>query len=977
MIIKNIMTKQNLVFCFSIFAFLLSATAQTPVDPGTSSGKVFLKDYSVILNTTGKNIPDAEILSGKMDNEFVAFADYEIPKGSTGHWIKLVLQNKSPKPEKYFLGTTRFDLISFYTQAGSGRWTAQQSGTNFPHKQKKIVAGHFSFADVIVPPRQSMAVYIKVKNLKSPSFQFVPLDLTAFTEKQFIFEFGNTKNYDLVFLGIVLIMALYNFILFFITRERSYLYYVGYNLFILSYVASLSGEAVSLLFPDSSMQQQLVLYTGMGTLAFYTFFARKTLEYKKYFPFWNKALLIIAIITLLMAIPTWLGWLFISIPVCFAAAFVTYPAILVTAIILARKKNAPASYFVVAATFLIIFLIISFLQMLQLFPVSLFGLQANTITQIGVSFELALLSLALGARIISIREKTFKESEQRLSQYFEAMPVGVYVVDKNGHPSFVNRYAIDLMGQGINPGIEPSQISTVHHAYKTGTDEIYPTEELPGIKALKGIENTLDDMELHLPDNRKINIEATGRPIYDENNKIIYAITTFQDITQRLQAKKQLEEYSQVLELKVAERTAQINQQKNEIEKERQKSESLLLSILPEEIAEELKATGKASPHRFEKVSVLFTDFVDFSKASDELKPNELLNEINFYFSAFDEIISRYGLEKIKTIGDSYMCAGGLPVADDTNPSNTVAAAMEIRDFIIKVKVERLAVGKKYFDCRIGIHTGPVIAGITGTKKFAYDIWGTSVNIASQMESSGIPNRVNMSSVTYELVKDKFTCNYRGKIESKHKRFIDMYLAEEKMKTPQFENAEKFIFNRLKKELASTLIYHGPHHTPDVMNAAMKIAETENITGEDLNLLRIAVVFHDAGFIYVYKDHEEKACEMAKDILPLFDFPEKQIEIICGMIRATKIPQEPTNILEEIIGDADLDYLGRDDVYPIAQTLFDELKVHANLRDEKMWDDIQIGFLQKHQYHTAYSKKNRMPNKQQYLQELIKKWNIN
>jgi predicted metal-dependent HD superfamily phosphohydrolase len=200
-----------------------------------------------------------------------------------------------------------------------------------------------------------------------------------------------------------------------------------------------------------------------------------------------------------------------------------------------------------------------------------------------------------------------------------------------------------------------------------------------------------------------------------------------------------------------------------------------------------------------------------------------------------------------------------------------------------------------------------------------------------------------------------------------------MYYAEKKLPQPDFDKAEKFILDRLKKELPSTLFYHGAHHTPDVMNAAMQIAETEKLTPEEISLLRVAIAFHDAGFIYVYRDHEEKGCEMAKESLPAFGFSQKQIDIICGMIMATKIPQRPHNRLEEIIGDADLDYLGRNDVHPIAQTLFDELKIHASLTDEKKWNDIQIDFLKNHKFHTAYSNKLRKPGKEKYLGELLLK----
>lgn len=187
-----------------------------------------------------------------------------------------------------------------------------------------------------------------------------------------------------------------------------------------------------------------------------------------------------------------------------------------------------------------------------------------------------------------------------------------------------------------------------------------------------------------------------------------------------------------------------------------------------------------------------------------------------------------------------------------------------------------------------------------------------------------------------------------------------------------YQQAEASVLNRLREELPATLSYHGYHHTEDVMNAAMQIADAENVSEEDKKLLRVAVAFHDAGFIYIYKDHEEKGCDMVKAILPSFKFSPEHIEMICGMIRATKIPQQPQNKLEQIIADADLDYLGRDDVFPIAQTLFEELKIHAGLTDEKTWNLIQVNFLKSHHYHTSYAQKLRTNSKQEYLERLMK-----
>ncbi len=217
--------------------------------------------------------------------------------------------------------------------------------------------------------------------------------------------------------------------------------------------------------------------------------------------------------------------------------------------------------------------------------------------------------------------------------------------------------------------------------------------------------------------------------------------------------------------------------QRNKISVEKKRSEKLLLNILPAETAEELKATGTAKTKKLDMVSVLFTDFKNFTQASEILSAEELVAEINYCYSEFDHIVERYGIEKIKTIGDSYMCAGGLPVINTTHPFDVVAAGIEMVQFIEKNKQERIKNGLPYFELRLGIHSGPVVAGIVGIKKFAYDIWGDTVNTASRMESSGEVGKVNISGTTYELVKDKFNCTYRGKIEAKNKGYIDMYFA--------------------------------------------------------------------------------------------------------------------------------------------------------------------------------------------------------
>lgn len=225
-------------------------------------------------------------------------------------------------------------------------------------------------------------------------------------------------------------------------------------------------------------------------------------------------------------------------------------------------------------------------------------------------------------------------------------------------------------------------------------------------------------------------------------------------------------------------RQEKLLEKKNEhLADEKQKSDNLLLNILPEETAEELKETGTATARSYESVTVMFTDFKNFTSISEKLTPAELVAEINECYSRFDEIITRHGIEKIKTIGDAYMCAGGLPVPNKTHTSDVVKAALEIRDFM--ASRTQLSIGES-LGIRVGIHTGPVVAGIVGVKKFAYDIWGDTVNIAARMESSGKAGKVNISGETYELVKDQFRCEYRGEIEAKGKGKVKMYFVEEK-----------------------------------------------------------------------------------------------------------------------------------------------------------------------------------------------------
>ncbi len=252
-----------------------------------------------------------------------------------------------------------------------------------------------------------------------------------------------------------------------------------------------------------------------------------------------------------------------------------------------------------------------------------------------------------------------------------------------------------------------------------------------------------------------------------------------ENLAKEKEKKHILEHQKESLEREVAMRTAEIVAQKEEIEKqhdelkgEKKKSDDLLLNILPEEVADELKEKGFSEARHFDNVTVLFADFVDFTKAGEMMTPQELVNELHICFKTFDEIISKYGIEKIKTIGDAYLAVCGLPMAHETHAKNVVTAAGEISEFM---RLRKARLGDKSFQVRIGIHSGSVVAGIVGVKKFAYDIWGDTVNTAARMEQNSEAGKINISQSTYDLVKDKFNCIYRGEIDAKNKGMLKMY----------------------------------------------------------------------------------------------------------------------------------------------------------------------------------------------------------
>ena len=261
-------------------------------------------------------------------------------------------------------------------------------------------------------------------------------------------------------------------------------------------------------------------------------------------------------------------------------------------------------------------------------------------------------------------------------------------------------------------------------------------------------------------------------PFTAEDEELLSAFCSLAGISlENARAYEELQKERDSLEVKVQDRT-------KDLEAEKEKSDDLLRNILPHAVAEELKLRGEATPGQYEAVTVMFTDFKGFTQIAENISAQALIADLDNCFYQFDEIMDRHGVEKIKTIGDAYMCAGGLPVANKTHAIDVILAALEIKSFMAQMKDIKLGLGEPYWELRLGIHTGPVVAGVVGKRKFAYDIWGDAVNTASRMESSGIVGEINISGDTYDYVRDYFACRYRGKVAAKNKGEIDMYLIE-------------------------------------------------------------------------------------------------------------------------------------------------------------------------------------------------------
>lgn len=425
-----------------------------------------------------------------------------------------------------------------------------------------------------------------------------------------------------------------------------------------------------------------------------------------------------------------------------------------------------------------------------------------------------------------------------------------------------------------------------------------------------------------------------------------------------------------------------------------QRINQLLNNIFPATILTELKSNNKFSPRRFENGVVLFTDFVDFSQKSRDINPIRLLKKLEYYFTKFDEIMRRYQLEKIKTIGDAYMALAGV-TEDHPEPSiRACLAALEIKDFMQTEKDIARAMNRDFWEVRVGLHKGPLVAGIIGTSKISFDVWGDSVNIAARAESGSKPGFITITKNIADDISDYMNLENRGPI-SIHKRGgdIQMYYlhnlkaehclyGEGKLASSEllqkcalspidFYHMRMDIVNRLKALLPDELVYHDIAHTLNVEKAAIRLARLEGLEENDIQILRTAVLYHDAGFVVEYHHNEPFGIRMAENTLPKFGYSPDQIKRVTEIIASTASKVKPSSLLEQIMCDADHDYLGRADYFTVAKKLRIELENYGQKMTEKEWIEFQLNYLENiHRFYTVTAKNIRLQAKKAHIQEL-------
>lgn len=432
-----------------------------------------------------------------------------------------------------------------------------------------------------------------------------------------------------------------------------------------------------------------------------------------------------------------------------------------------------------------------------------------------------------------------------------------------------------------------------------------------------------------------------------------------------------------------------INKRTEDLIIEKEKSESLLARVLPRDTASEIMLKGKATKIKYNFVTVLFSDIQGFTKIAEEMNPEVLIDELDKFFFHFDSVVEKYGIEKIKTIGDAYMCAGGIPDKNRTNPVEIILAALEMKAYMTRLKQASELSGMKFWDIRIGIHTGTVVAGVVGQKKLSYDIWGDTVNTASRMESSGEAGKINISGTTYEFVKDFFTCEFRGKMPVKYKGELEMYfvtgiipeLCDEnglpnskfitRLQLIRLLDVEEAVIRIFDEEASPNLYFHNSALVRNVTNQVELLSTSENLPTEDFIILKLAAMFLFTGYVYDYEKPVDESVNLLNTMLPKYGFSHEDVASVAVLIR-NSYNNNCNSISDKILHDARFDYLGRVDYLKLTDKLLRELTEYGRLPGSKNWIDQQAKLLKEHTFFTGTARMLRSVQPEEQITELEK-----
>lgn len=444
---------------------------------------------------------------------------------------------------------------------------------------------------------------------------------------------------------------------------------------------------------------------------------------------------------------------------------------------------------------------------------------------------------------------------------------------------------------------------------------------------------------------------------------------------------------------KLANRNKELNREMNEIvsrynfiQKQNDKYLNLLSNFSFEDEAK--KTSSRKKLYRFKRASLLYASIEGFHKLSGHPRAEILMDKLDEFQLKMDEIAKKYNIIKVKTVGDIFIFGGGMLDENRTNPIDVILAAFEMQRAAVVINGGED--GTAFWELSVGIHTGPVLAEPTGVKSAPYRLAGDSVNFTSRLGKACESGSVNISAMTYELVKEFFECHLSGDMPVKYKGLMESYYVKGllpefvdetqvdgvnkafkvKYSLIQFLDIQEEVLDMLEQNLPEKLFYHNIKHTIDVVTEVELIGWAEGLSEEEILILKLAGLFHDSGHVIDYDDHEFHSTVLARKILAKYHYDDSILDDVCKLIMVTKFPPVPINVMEKVICDSDLDYLGRDDFIPVSNMLFEELRVRNKVESFNAWNARQLEFIKKHQYYTDTAQNLREVNKNKQIERI-------